>query len=166
MNINFCANENKYKPQNQMNFEVSSVYSAFLKPSQISDNSDIFVKKFDSLKYALDCLKELKFNSYDLKKIKDYGVSPIFKDGAEAMEFAKENNIQIVYEPVSCSDVHAQWDNFQNKIIINERYKNTKNLAEIYAISAAILHELSHAKDKDDKSSIQEEINCFCSEKV
>lgn len=128
---------------------------------KIAKNDDVFVKTQNILDVALAELEKLKFDKSDIQKIKRYGANIIFKDGAEAVKHAKENNINIKFDNIDNSDTHAQWENSTNSIIINNRYKNTKNLAEIYAISAAILHELSHSKDNDSFSSIQEEINCL-----
>jgi len=73
----------------------------------------------------------------------------------------RKNDIEVVFDKVDTDDIHAQWINSQNKIVINEKYRNTRSMAEIYAISAALFHEISHAKDKDSISSIQEEIDCL-----
>ena len=81
--------------------------------------------------------------------------------GKEAMDYARNSNISIIFGKVDQPDVHAQWVNDKRTIVINDRYKDSKNPAEIYAISAAILHELAHSKDNDGISSIQEEIDCL-----
>ena len=161
MKISFCSSA-KYPKSNIANEAmVREVFKDFINPNKPVHNHDVYVKGFDSLKQALDFLAELSFSQKDIDTVKRYGVAPVFKSGAEALLLAQKNNIKIVYDKVSNPDVHAQWVNSDNKVIINDRYKNTKNLAEIYAISAAIFHELSHAKDGDDTTSIQEEINCL-----
>lgn len=141
--------------------KARNVYSPFLSASKPIHNPDVFIRNIDSLEVALDHLRTLKFDADDLKKVQRYGVIPSFKDGAEAVNFAKDNNISMVFGPVFFHDVHAQWLNKTKTIVINDRYQDTRDVADIYAISAALLHELTHAKDGDGESSIQEEINCL-----
>lgn len=159
--VNFCAEPKTTLPTFVDETKARVLYKNFIPENKTIYNPNVFVKEFDSLKYALNCLSQLTFDKKDLEKIKKYGATPIFANGAQALKLAKDNDIKIKFEKVNRDDIHAQWVNAENKIIINDRYKNTKNLAELYAISAAILHELSHAKDKDDTSSIQEELNCL-----
>ena len=42
-----------------------------------------------------------------------------------------------------------------------DKYKDTNDFPVILAISEAILHEVGHAKDNDDTSSVQEELQCL-----
>lgn len=161
MKVNFCAQTKQTATTVPNELAVRNLYKNFISINKPIYDKDVYIKDFSTLNFALNKLSEVSFSKDDIKKIKRYGAKPIFKNGKEALKFAKDNNILITFEKVSSPDIHAQWINIENKIIINDRYKNTRNLAEIYAISAAIIHELAHAKDKDDISSIQEEINCL-----
>ncbi len=114
----------------------------------------------DSLVLALKHLQGLTFEKADVEKVKRFGVELAFNSGREALDFAKENQIPIIFDKIP-PEIHAQWQNTRRTIVINDKYKSTKDPAEILAISSAILHELSHAKDNDGISSIQEELDCL-----
>ncbi len=107
---------------------------------------------------ALNELKQINFNSQDIQELEKIGVVIPFVSGADAVNFLKQSNTRIVFDEMA-KDVHAQYDFSKNFIKINKMYKNTLNTAEILAIAESILHEAGHAKDMDNQSSLQEEIN-------
>ena len=113
----------------------------------------------ESIKIALKELAELQFSPHDIMYLKSIGIKTPFKSGKEAVDFIKEENIKITYDKTSEEGVHAQYDFNKNLIVINELYKDTNKLEVILAIAEAILHEAGHAKDKDEYSSIQEELD-------
>ena len=140
---------------------IRSVYGKFIPANKDILPADSFEKNTDTLDLALEKLSELNFSKDDIKKIQRYGARPIFKSGREALDFARTNKIPIVFGEVEQPDIHAQWVNDRHVIVINSKYKDNKEPAIVYAISAAIMHELAHAKDGDGISSIQEEIDCL-----
>ena len=107
---------------------------------------------------ALIELKQINFDRNEIEYLNKVGVTIPFNSGAEAVNFLKNSNTRILFDDMP-EDVHAQYDFSKNFIKINNRYKNTLNTAEILAIAESILHEAGHAKDNDNQSSIQEEIN-------
>jgi len=109
---------------------------------------------------SLNELKQIRFDSNDVEYLKRTGVTLPFNSGAEAVKFLRDSNTRILFDNMP-SDIHAQYDFSKNFIKINSLYKNTLNTAEILAMAEAILHEAGHAKDRDNQSSIQEEINCL-----
>lgn len=108
---------------------------------------------------ALKELEQIEFDKNDIKYIESMGIKPTLKSGKEVIDVIKNNSISVCFGKTDEVDVHAQWDNAQNKIVINEKYKDTRNFAEILAIACAIGHEAGHAKDKDNISSVQEELD-------
>ncbi|MCQ2957809.1 MAG: hypothetical protein MJ180_02780 [Candidatus Gastranaerophilales bacterium] len=148
---------------NNLNFNSkrNDLYKDFL-PIKPSIPTDVYISnQQNSIDLAIKQLENLEFYKSDVEKLKKLGINLIFKNGKKAVDFAKQSKIPIVFDKVDKDDIHAQWVDARKTIVINERYKDTNNLAEIYAISAAILHELSHAKDNDGYSSIQEELECL-----
>lgn len=113
---------------------------------------------------ALNELSKVQFSLYDLKYIKSLGVKPPFESGKEICDFIKNNNIDIKFEQINPPSVHAQFvhnPNGRSLIYVNSKYQNTKNFAEILAISSSLAHEAGHAKDFDNLDSIQEELDCL-----
>ena len=110
---------------------------------------------------ALEELKKIKFDNNDVKYVKKLGAKPPFKNGHQAYNFIKDNNINVQFMKLPSDDIHAQWDVNNKTIKINEKYRDTKSKAVILAIAESTLHEAGHAKDMDGDSSIQEEINCL-----
>lgn len=153
--------------QQKINRQVS--FSSNPQKMKTSSDGDVLelsskapVQKMDgSLADAMDFLKDLKFDQDDVKHVQSFGVVLPFLSGAEAVKFIQDNNLKIEYGPMTSEKAHAQYNNDENKIIINERYKNTQKPSEILAIAGAILHEAGHAKDHDGDSSVQEEIGCL-----
>jgi len=113
------------------------------------------------LQQALSRLADVKFLPEDVQALQDMGVNKIFDSGEEALKLLMDKKLKIEFGPLSTPKAHAQWVNSENTVLINEKYRGTKNLAEILAISEAIMHEIGHAKDGDDNSSIQEELDCL-----
>ena len=148
MKIQSCVFKNQYSfRQSSQSFEKNQ-FGKFTVPKNI-------------INCAVEELNNLSFDKNDLKKFEILGGKLIFKNGKEAVDFSKKNNIKIDFDKMENPSIHAQWSEAQNKIIINNKYKNTNKIAEILAIASSILHELSHAKDNDSTSSIQEEIDCL-----
>lgn len=163
LGINFLGS---YAPQKQNRQICFSSNPQMTKTSPSGDVLELSSKDAvsplkGSLADAMDFLKDLKFDEDDVKYVQDFGVVLPFKNGADAVNFIKDSNIKVEYGPMSSPKAHAQYDNDQNKIIINERYRNTQKPSEILAIAGAILHEAGHAKDHDGDSSVQEEIGCL-----
>ena len=107
---------------------------------------------------ALNELKQVNFDKQDVLQLSKMGVCIPFNSGSDAVQFLKKSNVRIVFDKMD-KEIHAQYDYQKNFIKINSIYKNTYNTAEILAMAEAILHEAGHAKDEDDNSSLQEEIN-------
>lgn len=107
---------------------------------------------------ALKELSQITFKPDEVAELEKMGVDIPFISGAEAVKFLKDSNVRIFFDNMP-AEIHAQYDFSKNFVKINSLYKNTVNSAEILAIAEAILHEAGHAKDNDDKSSVQEEIN-------
>ena len=108
---------------------------------------------------ALDELRKVRFNSEDVNYIQSLGINIPFQSGEEAVQFIKNSNLRIGFADTGAEGIHAQYDYKENKILLNKKYKNTSDTADVLALAEAILHESGHAKDKDAASSIQEELN-------
>lgn len=132
------------------------LYRDFLPQNQHNRASELY-----AIEEALKILENIKFPQADIEKTNGIISNLAFKDGAEAVSFLKKENIPIIFAKFDRDDIHAQWQHNRHVIAINEKYKNTRNISEIQAISAAILHELAHAKDNDFHNSIQEELDCL-----
>lgn len=115
----------------------------------------------NTLNDAMNELQNIVFYPQDIKYMQSLGVNVRFNNGKEIAEFIKNNKIKVEFDKMDCEGAHAQWDKENNRITINEKYRNTKNPLEIVAISEAICHEGGHAKDADDISSIKEEFDCL-----
>lgn len=108
---------------------------------------------------ALSELDNISFSEKDLMYLKNMGVNPPFKNGAEVIDFIKKSNVRIRFAKTSSKHIHAQYDYEKNTIYINDLYKNSQDFPVILAIAEAILHEAGHAKDNDSDSSVQEELD-------
>ena len=108
---------------------------------------------------ALDELKKVKFSLADITYLQHMGLEIPFKSGADAVEFIKTSNLRISFDDTGAEGIHAQYNYNENKIMLNKKYKNTSDTADVLALAEAILHESAHAKDNDGASSIQEELN-------
>lgn len=148
------------KPVSKIEWSGNATDPSFIKRTQPAD----FAKKLPWLKdkaivSALAELHDLNFDPEDIKYLKNMGVNVPYNIGAEAVHFIEKQNIRIIFDRTSEKTIHAQYDFGKNIIIINNRYKNTKDFSVILAIGEAILHEAGHAKDNDGDSSIQEELD-------
>ncbi|EKE03282.1 MAG: hypothetical protein ACD_20C00225G0026 [uncultured bacterium] len=110
---------------------------------------------------AINALREVRYLPGDTEYMKNLGVNILYNNGEEAIQTILNRGLRVEFGPVSNPKVHAQLDNDNNLVIINEKYRGNTNPAVTLAISEAIFHELGHAKDNDGISSIQEEINCL-----
>lgn len=139
---------------------VTSQYSKAVQESFTEDviENDFPWVKDKNILMALNELKQITFYPVEVAELQKIGVSIPFESGADAVSFLKKSNTRIVFDEME-QDVHAQYDFAKNFIKINKIYQNTLNTAEILAIAEAILHEAGHAKDNDNQSSMQEEIN-------
>ena len=108
---------------------------------------------------ALDELKKVEFDSNDVKYIRNLGLEIPFDSGEDAVNFIKKSNLRIGFDDTGAEGIHAQYDYNENKILLNKKYKNTSDTADVLALAEAILHESGHAKDNDGESSVQEELN-------
>jgi len=134
------------------NLSVVKLQETFLAPPWITD---------PTILKALGYLNDLEFSKKDIKCVQSQGAILPFSSGKDAVNFIKSANTRIKFGTLPSADINAQYDYENNFIKINDAYKNTKNPSEILAIAEAILHEVGHAKDWDEKSSIQEEIDCL-----
>lgn len=116
--------------------------------------------KDKNLTKSLAYLETLQFDKNDIKYLQSQGVVLPFYNGKSAIQFIKNSHVGIKFAPLN-KNIHAQYDFEENCIKINEMYRYAQNQAEILAISEAILHEAGHAKDKDNVSSVQEELDCL-----
>ena len=112
-----------------------------------------------SIQTALSEINDLVFSPEDMRYVKNMGIELPFHSGKECVDFIEKSNIRISFAKPYEKTIHAQYDFSKNAILINKKYKNTKDFPVILAIGEAILHEAGHAKDKDGKSSVQEELN-------
>ncbi|HNW26194.1 MAG TPA: hypothetical protein PLG15_04195 [Candidatus Gastranaerophilaceae bacterium] len=171
MKVHACPDKYKYPK----NLPMQQKYRKFSNFSNINFSSkDILVKSTPVQKTqdfswtndpvilkSLDYLKNLNFDTENIKYVQAQGAILPFKSGAQAFEFINKSNTRIKFDTLSMPNTHAQYDFENNTIKINEIYKNTQATEEILAISEAILHETGHAKDGDGQNSVQEEINCL-----
>lgn len=104
-------------------------------------------------------LSNVKFYYDDVNYLNSLGAKLSFSSGHDVVDFLSEKKVNIKFDKTSVKGVFAQYNYIENAIIVNDDYKNTKNKADILAISEAILHEAGHAKDNDYNNSVQEEIN-------
>lgn len=166
---------NNYAPKNlsQNNIHSLGYPQNFLAESHLQSFPNLAIVKFNqnqitpswikdaAIFNAINYLKGLEFDKNDVSFIQSQGIILPFLSGNEAVDFIDKSNTRIKFDKLSSTGIHAVYDYDNNFIKVNEIYKNTKNPAEILAISGAILHEAGHAKDKDGQSSVQEEISCL-----
>lgn len=140
--------------------EIPNHLHSGLKPqnTQMVKNEFPWLKD-ESLILALHEMSQIQFSQEEQNYIQQMGINPPFKSGFEALHFIKSSNIRIIFDKMNSETTHAEYDFEQNLIRINPKYKNTSNIAEVLAISEAILHESGHAKDNDGENSVQEELN-------
>ena len=131
----------------------------YVKPLDVSKSQQTTITK------ALNELSKAEFLPNDVFYMQSLGVNMPFKSGHDAVQYLNNKNIDIAYAEFSNPDVHACLDTSKKtpSILINARYKDLASFSEVLAISEAIMHEISHAKDNDSINSIQEEIDCLAS---
>lgn len=151
--ISFSSN-----PHDSQNLTLSGLH---YKSTTAKKSPELPWVKDKNILKSIEYLSHLQFNENDVKYIQSLNIVLPVLSGEEAINFAKSSRINIKFSQLPSRNVHAQYDFDNNCIKINEIYKKTQNPAEILAISEAILHEIGHAKDKDGKNSIQEEIECL-----
>ena len=139
----------------------SYVFPQIVYPQKPESLSNIPGVKDPVILEALNKLREVRYLPGDAEYIRNMGLKTIYNNGQEAINMLISKNLKVEFGQVSDPAIHAQWINSENKVIINEKYKDTKDPAVIMAISEAIFHELGHAKDGDELSSIQEELECL-----
>ncbi len=113
------------------------------------------------LKEALYELQITNFDANDIAYVNSLGLELPFTSGEQVVDFIANNNVRILFDSIKDSDVHAHYNYEKNIIYINDKYIGTKDKAIVLAISESILHETGHAKDKDGKTSVQEELECL-----
>jgi hypothetical protein len=113
------------------------------------------------LKLALNKLAEIKHDPQDIEYLKSIGITPPFNSGKEALDFIVQNQIKVTFTDFGNSAAHAQYDDANKTMSINQNYKGKMTLPMALAMADALYHEAGHAKDKDSISSIQEELNCL-----
>ncbi len=111
---------------------------------------------------ALHYLGEVRNLPQDEMALSQMGVNLLFHCGQDALDLIQQKNIKVAFGDMGDSLAHAQWIKDDNLIMINQKYKNDSSWPNLYAISEAIYHEAGHAgRMGDDRSSIQEEIDCL-----
>ncbi len=98
----------------------------------------------------------------DVACLHSMGVFPPFRSGREALWLIQSRGIRVEFGDMGDSPAHAQWEQDKHQITLNARYRGDTSSATLYALSEAIYHEAGHASGNgDNKSSIQEELNCL-----
>lgn len=127
--------------------------------SERGSSCDLSPFKNKVVRSALKELADVKFLSEDISYLNSLGAKVAFLSGKEVVDFIINENVRIEFGKTSSKDAFAQYNYPDKVILINNRYSNPKNHADILAISEAVLHEAGHAKDKDTSNSLQEEID-------
>lgn len=156
--------QNAYNPQTTYTQQAISPYTSSYNynPVQATQNSSKISWITDPIiTEAINKLREVRYLPGDVEHMKNLGVNILYNNGEEAIQTILQRGLKVEFGPVSNPKTHAQLDNHNNLVIINEKYRGTTNPAVTMAISEAIFHELGHAKDNDGISSIQEEIDCL-----
>lgn len=133
---------------------------------------------------ALNLLGSIRHIPQEEAYLRHLGLSPCFRNGQEALQMIKNNQINVVFGDMGDSLAHAQWMADQRTIMVNQKYRGDNSPATLYAISEALYHEAGHAANVvtdpvtgqphnlsvggngptsigDDESSIQEELDCM-----
>lgn len=114
-----------------------------------------------TLKSSLKELYSLQFDENDMRYLQSVGLNLPFTSGKDVVQYLEKENVRIGFDKIPEPDVHAHYNYEKNIICINDKYKNSQSRPVVLAIASAILHEASHAKDKDGMASIQEELECL-----
>lgn len=111
---------------------------------------------------ALRILEQTENLPQDEAYLQSIGINIIFRNGREALDVIRQRNASVEFGDTGDPSAHAVWDQQQNKMIINHRYRGNMSLPVLYAIAASIYHEAGHAaRLGDNVSSIQEELDCL-----
>ncbi|HEY9686378.1 MAG TPA: hypothetical protein V6C52_05325 [Coleofasciculaceae cyanobacterium] len=110
---------------------------------------------------ALNLVGQIRNLPLDEAYVRHMGINPPFQGGWQALKVILDKNIRVEFGDMGDSPAHAQWVAADNLIMINQRYRGDTSPPTLKAISEAIYHEAGHAKDNDDQSSIQEELECL-----
>ena len=106
-------------PQNlQQNFQDYKWKKANSNPSvqnnrgieEINFKKDFPWLKDKTLQSSIELLNEITFSEKDIAEMKSIGVNVPFKNGKEAVDFLKKNNIRISFEKPADQNVHAQYE--------------------------------------------------------
>jgi len=154
------------------NYAYSSPFTASYYPfqtgyvassSSINNSGDVDkAQEAQMLTKALERLGQIQNRPEDVATLQKLGITPLFNNGQDALRVIRDKNIQVGFGDMGDSPAHAEWQSDKNRIVINQKYKNDNSPENLYAMSEAIYHEAGHAKGNgDDKSSVQEEINCL-----
>lgn len=134
-------------------------YSSY---NPISTTNTDKAREKQTLDAALLRLGQIQNRPEDVAVLKKLGITPLFNSGQDALKVIRDKGIEVGFGDMGDSPAHAEWRSDQNRIIINQRYKNDNSPETLYAISEAIYHEAGHASGNGDGvSSVQEEINCL-----
>lgn len=111
---------------------------------------------------ALYVLSKTQNLPKDEAYLKEIGVNVLFQNGRQAIDVLRRRGVSLVFSDMGDSTAHAEWIGEQDLVKINKRYKGDMSLPTLYALSEAIYHEAGHAAHHgDDRSSIQEDIDCL-----
>jgi hypothetical protein len=98
----------------------------------------------------------------DLAYLRQMGIEPPFNNGAEALNLILQKGYRVEFGDMGDTTAHAEFRANEGKLIINQRYQNDLSTPTTYGIACAAFHEAGHgARLADDRSSIQEELNCL-----
>jgi hypothetical protein len=113
------------------------------------------------LQAALKLLGSIQHLPADEGYLRQLGVDPIFKSGADALQLIQQKGIRVEFERLA-GNWHAEWQAEKNRIVVNKIYQGDLSVPTLYGLAAAIYHEAGHAARLGDNSaSTQEEINCL-----
>lgn len=116
--------------------------------------------------------------------LRGLGINIVFHNGQDALRVINSKGIKVEFGNMGDTPAHAQWVPEQNRIMINQRYRNDTSAPTLYAIAEAIYHEAGHAAQLvtnprtgqpinltllsnnpaavgDGESSLQEEVDCL-----
>lgn len=111
---------------------------------------------------ALNVLAQTENLPQDEAYLAGLGINIIFRNGREALDLIRQKGISVEFGDLGDDSAHAVWQNDQNRMLVNQKYRGNMSPAILYGIAASIYHEAGHAARRGDgESSIQEEIDCL-----